>query len=264
MAINIYKVKKTSGLLIMGFFPFFLFYLLMMFQAGVLYSILGMIVGLLIGLLFFNILTKHPILQMLEGEGLLVFTLDSTGVIDTFIVKNPNPPKLTNQERGIETIFDRKTIFQLNIPKPAELFTTNKQVINSQGVKCTEQIFKIQEQKSDIQFGFNSFPVLIYNKNLKLFMTKSSLANIEESGIIKHLVIYLKTKIEELTSVMRDFARYVVEQTRPKNSFQELMGKWWVWLIIIGMVALALYMFAPAITGTTSGFMDSLGGAVQT
>jgi len=264
MPINLYKIKKWGALFLMGFLPTFLFFLFLLFGWGLFYAIIAWLVGIVVGILIFNLLTKHPVLQMLEGEGLLVLTIDSTGIIKPFICK-VKPPFLEGDLEGkkVSSIFDRDTIFYMKKPEKASLRKLKKEEAkNLLGDNFKEDVdyYILKYRKEDatkITYGFEHFPVLIYNKNLETFLTKDALAQVETEGIIKHLVLYLKKKTEELTAIMRDFARYVIEMTKPKGLPFGFLGKWWFWVIVIFVIALLFLMFFP-------GLMESVQPAIQT
>jgi len=50
---------------------------------------------------------------------------------------------------------------------------------------------------------------------------------------------YLKVKVDELSAILRDFARHVVEQLKPK---QTLLGNWIFWIILMLIIGLVLVM----------------------
>ena len=232
MKLNVFKVKKYIGLTLASVIPFALFMMFVIFRWGLLYAIMAYGLGLVLGILLFSRLYRHPFLQMLEGDGLLVLTLDSTGVIRPFIVKI-TPPYVTDGKN--EDIFDREGVQYLEKPEKIE-------------AKEDKEFIKFPKKKlASAKFGFEQYPVLIYNAQLGSFLTKDALAKFEENAIAKHAILYLRRKSEELTAHMRDFARYVVEQTRPRKSIVDVISSWWFVLIVIAVIVLLAILFIPAI-----------------
>ena len=99
---------------------------------------------------------------------------------------------------------------------------------------------------------------MIYNKNMEAFLTKNSLAKMESESIMRHQLLYLKKKTEELTDAMRDFGRYVIEVgLRPKANFLSgLLGNKWLWIALLIIIGGFLLL--------QGGGGDLLGGAQET
>lgn len=112
------------------------------------------------------------------------------------------------------------------------------------------------------RFALFHYPVLIYNEQLGTVVTKDFLSEQEKISFAEHGVLYLNRKMEELTSVVRDFGRYVVELTKPQGG--SIFTKWWVWVIVIILVALLVIMFAPSVMKVMGATVSSASGAVQT
>jgi len=252
MAFNFFKVKKWVALFIIAVMPMVIFIMFIFTGYSLFISAGGGLAMAVIGIPIFSLIVKHPLLSIIEGAGLLVMTYDSTGVIDTFIAKVTAPfvRSMYNKEPA-DSLYDRQGVFYLKNPKKATIGTTN--------VKNGEITLEMKYKKKDennITFAFGSLPCLIYNKNMQCFLTKESLAKMETESVIKHLVIYLKKKTEELTSVLRDFARYVVETTKPQKH-KSIFSNWMFWIGILVLIALLAYMFLPGLSSTISGAISS-------
>lgn len=247
MAINVMKIKKVFGIFLAGILPLILYTMFLLSGWGLLYSSVAGIIGIILGYFIFSLLYKHPLLQMLEGKGLLILTIDSTGVIKPFLAK-ANPPFVSSKLGS--TIFDRKAVAYLKPPVSANLKNESDKYI-------------IEIPKDDLHenlFSFSSFPVLIYNRNLETFLSKETLSKLELDGTIKHLVIYLKKKTEELTSIMRDFARYVVEMSKPRQTFA-FLSSWWFWILIFVAIGIIAFMFING--GFLSGITSTITAPIQ-
>jgi len=234
--------------------------------------IMGMFLVFFIALIMVfisSLMLKHPLTELIEGKGMLTLTLDSTGFIESFLVDAQEQPFVKGIFRGkkVETMFDRD-ITQYLIP-PQKTRIVEATMINAEGKAIGKRqvlLMPTPEEKSDYLFSFGSFPTFIYNKVLGTFLQKSLLSNFEQDTFVKHAVLYLLKKTEELSTSVRDFARYVVEQTRPKRGFFE-GKKWIIYLLIAAAVVIFIVMFAPAIIDAMSGMGGVLpgggGGAIQ-
>jgi len=261
--VNLFKVKKLVSLFILGFLPTFAFFMFMFFGFGIIYSIIVWVLFVIIGMLIFSALTRHPLMQLIQGEGMLALTLDSTGVIEPFIIK-ANPPFIKGRigRKEVSSLFDRPTVFYMKNPKDARIdFKEEDENFKTYNLKVPKG------KESQITYAFQQYPTFIYNKNLGALMTKDSLAKMETEGIIKHLVLYLKVKTEELTSIMRDFARYVIEMTKPKTSMFAGKSRIIIILVIIAVVIILIALFAPSIINiigpALSTGQSAMGSAVE-
>ena len=279
MVINLYKVKKWSAGFLMAFMPTLTF-LIMVIVGDFIQALIAFFVMIPFSMFIAFKLMGHPLLEFLEGKGMLVFTLDSTGTIEAFIVKVLNP-YIVGQHRGkrVETIFDRESVVYMSFPQKVTARirsvlpggksphdasfeippgTTHQGDPNAnQDPNYEELIMKVpKENKNSILHGFTHFPVLIYNKNLETFLSKDMLTKLEKETFVDHMVLYLNRKIEDLTSQLRDFARYIVDQTRPKKSiFSNPIFKLMLILIVIIILGALL---APYILGGMESFAGGL------
>jgi uncharacterized membrane protein len=237
-----------------------MFFIFILFGFGIVYAILVWMLTLVLGILLFGVLTNHPLIKFLEGQGFLALTIDSTGVIEPFVIQI-RPPFIKGKLHGkeINSLFDRETIFYMKPPRKGEL--TNSDIDDPEFTHYDLKVPKGKE--SQITFAFMQYPTIIYNKNLQEIMTKDALGKMETEGVIKHLVLYLKVKTEELTSAIKDFARYVVEMTKPKQSF--LAGKGGIILIIfiVMVVVIMLILFAPSIMNIIGPMLNTASGSVK-
>lgn len=236
--VNPFKVKKYAAFILAGFLPAILMFVALL-QWGITYGYLLFFAGVVLAVVLGTKLLDNPFMGMLEGSGLVIFTFDSTGVIKPFLAR-VNPPYLKSNVHGrnFSTVFDRNTVSYLATPQEAEV-TQEKETIKIELPK---------DQYNNALFSFSgTFPVLVYNSILGEFYTKEMLSKLETETFVQHLVLYLNRKVDELSNSVRDFARYVVEQTKPKmNIFQSKV----FWIVIIVAIALLLLLFAPQIMKT--------------
>lgn len=250
MKLNLFKVRKWLGFAVAGIFPVVFFVVILMTMFNLFYAVCGVFLGMIISAVLGSLLIRHPMMQMLEGTGLLTLTFDSTGAIESFIV-GVNPPYVRGYYRGkeINTTYDRDMVGYLAVPKQGKLCQAKEIDENGNIVgECTVLKMPTEKEKSDHLFSFGSFPCFIFNKNLGVFLSKNVLASNEKDTMIKHVILYILRKTEDLTNSIRDFARYVVEQTRPKKGLFA-NRKWLLYIVIAVIIILIIWLLAPFISG---------------
>lgn len=253
-AFNPYKIKKWVTLIFTALFPAMVFAILLFTTKGdMLVTLLGLVVSSLLFAFVAGRLIRHPFSQLVEGDGLLVFDLPSTGLIRPFIVKL-NPPMIEGKYFGekVDSVYSRNLTAYLRTPILANAF--KKEILKEDGKTQVELSLTYEkEDERKVSFGFESFyPVMIYNSQLKTFLTKESLTAIEEKAFVENTVLNLRKKVEDLHSQVRDFARYVVEQTKPKSNF--LSSPIAIVIIIVVIIIIIVALFPVAIK-----FLQDLG-----
>lgn len=252
--LNPYTLRKYSALLLNGGITVILFYVGIVYY-GLWWGVGFFFGGLILGMIIANMLLKNPFSMMLEGKGIITFNMDSTGILQPFIIRVA-PPYIKGKlfKKEINDIFNRNTVFNLAEPVEAETKAVNK--IDKDGKKILE--FRLDEKEyNKARFSFIHYPLLIYNEQVGSLITKDFLSNTEKTMFIEHSIMYLNRKLEGLTDSIRDFGRYIVELQKPKSSF--FQNKW-VWIIIgVGLLALAA-MFVPKIMEIAT---EAGGGVIQ-
>lgn len=236
--VNALKVKKWGAFMLACFLPTISFFMALI-TWGFLYAMLFFLVTAVLAAFLGTRLIKNPLLEVAEGSGLGILTIDSTGLIKLFLAK-VQPPYITSNIYGkrFSAAFDRNTV---NYLQPA-----GKVPVKTEGDKITIELPK--EDYNNKVFSFSgAFPVLVYNSVLGEFYSKEMLSNLETQTFVQHLVLYLNRKVDELSNSVRDFTRYIVDQTKPKTSF--FQSKWF-WIVIIVVMALLMLAFAPMIMKT--------------
>lgn len=251
--INPFVIKKWAALLLMSFIPT-LSYVLTQLYFGFNMATIVFLFMTVCFMVIANKMLANPFRQMIEGKGLLVFNMDSSGIIRPFIA-NLNQPYVKGKLFGknISDIFNRKAVFNLTSPKEATgTFDKKKNIIS---------INVDEEQFNNSRFGMYHYPVLVYNNQIKSLVTKDFLSSRELEVFSDHGVLYLKNKIDELSGHMRDFGRYIVESLKPSlGAFSQ-----WLPYIILGVAILIIFMlFGPQIMESISGAAAPVTQAVGT
>lgn len=246
--VNIYKLRKWTALLIMSFIPCTGMVIGIMqytFMIG-----LGIFIGCTLICIFVgNVMLNNPFSNMLEGAGILTLDLNSTGVIRPFLTTVNQPYVKGNIGADqINDVYDREAVMQLAPPA-----NTGKVTVKGNSLIIEMDI----EEFNRARFGLYQYPVLIYNSQLKTLLTKDMLSNDEKSSFAEHGVLYLNRKLEELTSIIRDFGRYVVELTKPKSS---IFQSTWFKIAMVIAIIIIIALFAKPIINT---IMETGGSAAQ-
>ena len=251
--LNTFVIKKYAALIMAAFIPTMAFTIGNVFY-GFWQGLGALTLFIILSVVIANLLLKNPFTSMLEGKGLLCLNIDSTGIIKPFILKVIQPyvaGKLGND--SVNDVYNRSTVYSM--ANPVEEGTATEEKEGGITVRID------QEKFNQSRFGLYHYPTLIYNGQLKSLVTKDFLSEKEKSGFAEHGILYLNRKMEELTGVLRDFGRYVVELTKPKLG---LLQNKWFWIIIIGLLILMALLFAKPIINSISGAKETLMGAAQT
>lgn len=213
--------------------------------------------GLLVLFIVFSIiiskvLLKNPFSDMLEGKGLLCLNIDSTGILKPFILKVHQPyVKGFIGKTPVNDIYNRSAV--ISLANPQKLGKATEKTEGGLHIDIS------QEEFNQARFGLYHYPALIYNGQLKSLVTKDYLSEKEKSGFAEHGILYLNRKMEELTGILRDFGRYVVELTKPKGS---IFQNKWFWIVVVGLVILLALLFAPTIIKQFSGMGGTLSSSI--
>lgn len=317
--VNLYKVKVYAALIISPLLTVLSFVIVAQFY-GFLWGLAGMFAGIMISVLISKLMIRNAYSLMLEGHGVLVHNIDSTGIMRPFIVQVQSP-YIKNKKEDVNDVFDRNAVYHYAVPMKAR---KAMELLEDGGVRLTldkTEMIKVLDKKSlgvlelkredyrileekkkgwfglgglqtiklqlteealskvegatkqnltvielsakeynDARFALFHYPALIWNDQIKSMLTKDFLAGQEKEAFAEHNVLYLNRKMEELTSVIRDFGRYVVELTKPKSDW--FQNKW-AWIIIAIVVIILIALFAPSIITAIKGASGAASGAVK-
>lgn len=236
---NAYVIKKNVVLFFMPLVQILLFILgfwLLGFWWGFgLFFFAYMITGIISILLL-----KNPFSEMLEGKGVIVLDMNSTGIIRPFIfsVKSPFVHGKIGKQK-IRDIFNRKAVFSMTPPITVKKGEVTVKEDGGIDLRMSE------EEYNRGRMAFLHYPAMIYNSQIRTLVTKDWFSDSESSNFIEHTLLYYGKVLEELNSNTRDFGRYVVESLKPIKSFFE--GKNWVIWVIAAIIVILLIMLGPQI-----------------
>lgn len=273
--ISFYKWKKNAVFVTLGTIPLLIFMLVffptikyytyegMNFMyidpMNVVISFIAAVVTAIAIILFGNKTLQHAFTKLLEGKGLVTFTIDSTGIIECFNV-GINAPKMFAKFKNrpdIEDTYDVEMMQRLVIPKDAPLTEAYKLEKDNNGqLKLGEKVdvlvFPKGDQKYEHLFAFDNRPVFIYNKVLGKFMSRDALAKYENDIEIKHNALNVLKKVQEMDITLRNFGRYIGEQLVPKKGglFANPIIKFILIGIVVFVIVVIMLMFlAPLMSG---------------
>jgi hypothetical protein len=251
---NMYATKKYVTLFISGIIPGFIMIVMLMTGAGIMMSVMFMFIIAMMMMLISTLVLRHPLQQLVEGKGMLTMTLDSTGYIESFLVSPKNMPFVQGVFKGkkVETMFDRDIVQYLLPPVKARLAEAT--CLNAEGKVIGKRkvlVMPTEAEKNDYLFSFGTYPTFIYNKVLGVFLQKSVFSNFEQNAFVRHMVMYLCKKTEELSGAIRDFSRYIVEQIKPHKGL--FSSKWIIYILIAMAVIVLIILLGPQIMQALQG-----------
>jgi len=277
------KVRKWAALIFSGFSSTIMFAI-----GSIYYGFLGgigfMFAGLLLGVVAGNILLNNPFRAMVEGKGIMVLNIDSTGRIQPFIVR-VLPPYIRGRlfKKQVKDVFDRSAVMQLAPPIEGKQAghaqfvyeenhnrDTETKVLGDGSVADTvdqqgNRIINIKLTEGNYnrgRFALSHFPCLIYNEQISSIVTKDFMSDTEKLMFAEHQILYLNRITEELSERIRDFARHVVENYKPNQTGTLLQNKWF-WIIVIGLFVILAILFGPELYKTLVGSVGTASSGLQ-
>lgn len=248
---NFLKIKKWLALMMAGVFPMAAAMFILFTNGDVVLSLASGFVVVMVMVLIGTKIYSHPTMAVWEGDGILGLTHDSTGNITPFLLKVETPYLYAQiGKEKITTTFDRESVNYMMPPKAGTIRREDGKVI----LELDETDYK------NSLFSLTGMPTLFFNKHTGAFMTKEMLSTMETTTFVQHLVLQLNRRTDELSSHIRDFARYIVEQTRPKESFWS--QPWFMGLLVVGSIIIFAVLFGPAILGQGATAAKSVGGLI--
>jgi hypothetical protein len=254
--VNLRKVKSYGSYFIASLIPLFTLTATLITTYDLLVAIIISVIFLFPTIIIARKLSDTPLRKIDEGEGLMIIDLNSRGVIKTYtaIVKPPFLNIKTN-DKEISTLYDRNASFSFELPENI------KQVQYIEKGDKKYLVMELPEKKHYFQFE-NFYPAFLIDTNTGFIFDKERIGKLEEKYMTKTDLNYLKVKVDELSAILRDFARYVVEQLKPKPA---LFGNWVFWLVLMLIIGLVLVMamnYLPSLVAKPVQTATQTGGGV--
>ncbi len=208
-----------------------------------------------------NRMLRHPMLNMLEGKGLLTFILDSTGLINLFNVV-VDAPKMIGKKPGakntdLNETYDVDIMHRIVFPKDAPLTMGYEISQDAKGKAVLKEkmvlVLPDDEKRHDTLFKFESIPVFIYNKVMGQFVSRNLLANNEKDIQLKHNSLNILYKLADIGDQFRDFGRYAGELTKPKPAGLFAKMPWLKYVLIAAVILVVIMVVIMFVPGFTNG-----------
>lgn len=253
MGFNVYQIKKLVAFILVGGLPTLAYIAGSLYFKDMWYA-LGCFGGVwLVTILIGILLIKNPFSSMIEGNGILSLTLDSTGIIQPFISKLYAGGKVNGRLHGTDKNdhWDRNLTFMLGKPittkEPAIMTSDNKIVLPKEIFESREMDYKKYSQS---RFSLWHYPCLIWNEPIGTFLTKDSLSTTEKLMFAEHGAYAQNKTLVELDMQLRNFTRHIIDLLRPMLG---VLRSPWFWVILIIIIGVLAVIFVPDLLTTFQG-----------
>lgn len=202
---------------------------------------------IVIGYFVMAYLLKNPFTNALEGKGLLVFDINSTGILGLFNVGVTKSGQVGGNYLGhkIKQFFDRTTIFNLSRSVGNGTAQVNK--IEGEESKGGIKIDIDSKEYAKARMGLQHLPVLLYNSQTKTFLTKEWISEDIEKKLHENVLIQTKNDIVDLEMQIKDFNRTFLDKLFLSMQNSGLM--WVVWLLLGAVFVYLAWTYLPAFFG---------------
>jgi hypothetical protein len=254
-----YKKVKMGMIAITGFAPLFAMTLVM---GGLRWNWVGGagagIAALVVMTIVSNdILSKNSWVRAVEKEGIMLFNLNSSGIVPTGIARikqNRFGQKLFSFKQGEEEVtrlYDREVTWTLKEPMEG---TVEYQKDKETGRKRI--VITLDENGYAKSVFFSDYmSCLFFNEQDGSFMTKEELCKHEMSKTIKYNTLNEQREIRELRvsidNLLRDYANRLAAIGNGLAGNNAL--KWILVIIVIIIVGALVYMFVPGVQEAITG-----------
>lgn len=245
--INIHVLKKYSAFVITGVLPTSIF-MMFLIPYGLNTAMIGAGLSVILCIFISDWLLSHPFRKMMEGKGLLTIMMSSKGVLALKILGLSND-KIVGIINGksVDVKYENNLIHTLPVPTQGE---TYKLIKDDKTGK--EYMLISQDNFRQYRFGFEQYPVLIYNEITGQLLTKEFLGD-SEKQLMSHLIFNANDTAKQLNKSVLAFSRTVVDKEREGQGFDwRILMFWFIGIVIVMFIGYMLY----------KTFMSGDGGSV--
>jgi len=259
---SMYTAKKYGSYLLSGMLPSIFFIMGLLLLGDLIIGIVFLFIGIFGSSIFSTFLTRHAFTQMMEGQGLVTLTLDSTGVVIPFITKLAAPfIHGTLKGKEADGVYNRDMVGYLTAPKKGNMVSVPGSCFDDGKARSYLEM-PTEDEKADYLFRMDQYPCFFYNRNIDAYLSKDSLSTFEKEVFTKNNSLFILKKTQQLSSDVRDFARYIVEHAKPKSG-GIFGGKGWMIIIVLAIVIIIFaLLFGPALFNTLSGAAQNTGSVL--
>jgi hypothetical protein len=255
MMFNPFVLKKNAGIALASVLTPLLFSIGMVYY-NLWVGIGMMMAGLLANFFIVGKLIDNPFRQMLEGKGIMAIKWDSTGVMQPFVVglQNPFIKGMLDKNTPVNDVFDRDLTGNLAEPVSVKANTWEQ---DENGIMINIS----KEEYNKARFAMFHYPVLLWNDQLKSFITKDQLSEKEKDTFAEHGILYAVRLIQDIGADIKNFSRAVVDTTQKKGG---KIGSIMIWIIAIIIIGVILMLAGPSLMNMLGGVQDAVGGVMPT
>lgn len=265
-----YKKVKSITLLMIGFLPMFFMTLAigglrLTWIGGAAAGVFALIVLLIIGN---DLLSKNAWVRAVEREGIMLFGLNSTGIIPTGIARirqNKLGQKLFFFKHGNEEVtrlYDREVSWTLKEP-----MTGFFEILRDKETGKKKVRIELDEDSFAKSVYFTDYmQCLIFNEQAGSFITKQELGDQERDKQITYLTLNEQRELRELNATLNNFIRNYADR------LNEVVGgiigstafKVIIVIIILLVIGALCYMYVPGVQEAINGVPKAVSGIIPT
>lgn len=240
-----YKLKKFIGISFASIIPLCVFITaqFMGFNVGIalFYSFISIFIATFLALAIIH----HALFEVIEANGLLTISLNSTGVSKIYNTRVLPNMRLALKVNGkwYSQLYNRTIGWYIDKVEKAHA----KNMENGLCINLPD------EAKAINTWRFEGRPFLIWNEKTQTFLDKETVAHMENTIMTENLSLGVLTQVTQLREDMRQFTRHFADLFNP-SMFGEMMGSPWFKLIMVLIVGAIIATFAaPYITEAMGG-----------
>lgn len=258
--VNMYFGLRTASYFIASLFPVIMFVTILLTVHDIILAVMAALITAFLAAVLGRVMTGNPYIAMLEASGLLVLSLDSTGIVTPYVAKVDSKRLHLNTKKGfVSSVYDRAIGFYLRGGKKA-LFSdvkeqeTKKDVLTGKVTVTGEKEFlEIRLPKEDFSksyFNLMDKPMLFYNEKTETFLTKQALSDLENTILADYLSLVVLNKVQALGTQLTALTKVFSDYFKPVSILRMLDNPWvkgFVLIITIIGIAVVVIMFGPQI-----------------
>jgi len=207
--VNMYFGLRTASYFIASTFPVITFIAILVFNHDIILASITAVIVALFSAILGRIITGNSFIAMLEGSGLIVLSLNSSGIVTPYLAKTDSKILTMNTKKGLITaVYDRTIGFYLKEFRKAVISVTK----NTETQIETVNVSMPKEEFSSNYFKLMDKPMLIYNEKAGTFLSKQALCDLENGIMADYLSLVVLSKVDaigiQLTALTKVFSDY--------------------------------------------------------
>lgn len=251
--VNVYFGLRTLSYFIASLFPVILFVVILLTIHDIILATGVALITAFLSAILGRVMTGNPFITMLEASGLLVISLNSTGIATPYVAKvDSKSLKLDTKQGFVSSVYDRTIGFYLSRPKKALLENKTNPLTKKEEMTITLP----KEDFSQDYFKLMDKPMLIYNEKTKTFLTKQALSDLENTILADYLSLVTLSKVDAMGMQLTQLTKVFSDYFRPPSILRVLDNPWvkgiLLVVVIIG-IAFVVISFGPQLMEILQG-----------